>query len=554
MNWAKLKIWWNDNWMRFLLWTVGLITLLVVIYGSFVFFLQMESFQRQSLIGQAPFQIFMGAITSIIFIAGYSLFLRGGFSKFQQKKLNVEYLNVKFSDVIGLEEAKREAQEVVALIKDRARVKKIGGKVIKGILMQGPPGCGKTLLAKAIASEAGLPFLALSGSEFVEVFVGVGASRVRQLMKRARLLVEAHGACIIFIDELDVIGRGRTFNAFGGSEETNSTQNQLLVEMDGIHSGKDNIIFIGATNAAESTLDPALLRPGRFDRKLFVGKPHLSERVEVFKYYLSKINADPSLDLVKLAARTVDKSPADIEAAVKEAALIATRENRDMIILKDLSQALERIDLGIAHRLPLSPKQKETIAYHEAGHLVTVYTMQKDTHDVFKATILNRGGALGHVLPVPKEEQYTRTKDDLLADIKVSLAGFLAEKIKFGVTSTGASSDFAHALGIGQAMVWQYGMGTSGIIGNYAITQHNHSVHSELSEAFKKQLNDETQLILRQCEKETEAFLKQEWPMVDVFAKLLIEKEELNYDEIEDVFAKHNKSRNLLKQAESQNQ
>ncbi len=548
---ARIKIWWDDNWLRLTLWLCGLLTLVIMVWGTYVFSFQLDPFQRQNLIGTSPFQLFISAITSVIFIYGYMIFMRGGFTKFSQKKLNVEFVNIKFSDVIGLEEAKREAQEVVSLVKDRAKVKKIGGKVIKGILMQGPPGCGKTLLAKAISSEAGLPFLSISGSEFVEVFVGVGASRVRQLLNRARLLTEAHGACIVFIDELDVIGRARSFNAFGGSEETNSTQNQLLVEMDGINTGKDNIIFIGATNAAENTLDPALLRPGRFDRKIFVGKPHLNERVDVFKYYLSKISFDPSLDVMKLAARTVDKSPADIEAAVKEAALIATRENRDMVILKDMSQALERIDLGVAHRLPLSPKQKETIAYHEAGHLVTVYNVQKDTHDVFKATILNRGGALGHVLPVPKEEQYTRSKDELLADIKVSLAGFLAEKIKFSVTSTGASSDFAHALAIAQAMVWQYGMGTSGIIGNYAITQQNQSIHSELSEAFKKQLNDETQSILRQCEKETEVFLRGEWNMVDVFAKLLIEKEELNYDEIEEVFEKHNKSRNILKQAES---
>lgn len=550
MNLAKFKIWWHDNWLKYVLWTTGIVTLIIMIYGSFVFFFQVESFQRQSLIGTAPFQLFIGAVTTIMFLAGYTFFMRGGFTKMQQKRLNVEFLNVKFSDVIGLEEAKREAMEVVSLVKDRARVKKIGGKVIKGILMLGPPGCGKTLLAKAIASESGMPFMPIAGSEFVEVFVGVGASRVRQMMTRARLMAAAHGACIVFIDELDVIGRGRTFSAFGGSEETNSTQNQLLVEMDGIDSGRDNIIFIGATNAAESSLDAALVRPGRFDRKLYVGKPHLNERVEIFKYYLAKVNADPALDLLKLSARTVGKSPAEIEAAVKEAALIATRENRDMIILKDMSHALERIDLGLAHRLPMSAREKEMTAFHEAGHLVTVYNLQKDTHDVFKATILNRGGALGHVMPIPKEEQYTRSKEDMISSIKVSLAGFLAERIKYGTTTTGVSSDFANALATAQAMVWQYGMGTTGIIGNYAITQDNRSVHSELSESFKKQLNDETQAILRQCERETDAFLKKEWDMVDVFAQLLIEKEELNYDEIEEIFAKHNKSRNLLKQAE----
>lgn len=543
MNKAKIKIWWMDNWMWLSLTVTGIVVGLLMVAGAWVFMFQLESFQKQALIASMPFQILFAIVYVIMFAASYPLMMSGGFSKLKQKKLNVEFLNIKFSDVIGLEEAKREAQEVVSLISDRARVKKIGGKVIKGILMQGPPGCGKTLLAKAIASEAGMPFLSISGSEFVEVFVGVGASRVRQLIKRARLLAEANGACIVFIDELDVIGRGRTFSAFGGSEETNSTQNQLLVEMDGIHSGKDNIIFIGATNAAESTLDAALIRPGRFDRKIYVGKPHLKEREDIFRYYLAKVSADPALDIRKLAARTVEKSPADIESSVKEAALIATRENREMVTIKDLSRAFERIDLGVAHRLPMTDKEKQTVAIHESGHLVTVYYLQSMTHDVFKATILNRGGALGHVLPVPKEEQYTRNRDELISSIKVALAGHLAEKIRFGMTSSGASSDFANALHTAEQMVWAYGMGKSGIIGNYYITQGAQSVHSSLSEEFKKKLNDETQEILQQCLKETEEFLRQEWPMVEVFANLLIEKEELNYDEIEDVFAQHGKAR-----------
>src|ERR1044071_1955938 len=264
-----------DNWIRLALGLTAVIVVFLMVAGTFVYIFQLESFQKQALISSMPFQIIFVVLYVVLFTATYPMMMSGGFSKLKQKKVNVEFLDIKFSDVIGLEEAKREAQEVVSLVKDRARVKKIGGKVIKGILMQGPPGCGKTLLAKAIASEAGMPFLSISGSEFVEVFVGVGASRVRQMAKRARLLAQANGACIVFIDELDVIGRGRTFSAFGGSEETNSTQNQLLVEMDGLHSGRDNIIFIGATNAAESTLDQALIRPGRFDRKIYVGKPHL---------------------------------------------------------------------------------------------------------------------------------------------------------------------------------------------------------------------------------------------------------------------------------------
>lgn len=542
MNKAKFRIWWDEHWMA---WALGLLlvgTLVGSLIGMYVFLFQLDSFQKQTLTASIPLYLFNSLIAALAFVFCYWLFLYGGMTRMKAQKMQAEFVNVKFSDVVGLEEAKKEAKEVVELILDRARIKKIGGKIIKGILMQGPPGCGKTLLAKAIASESGVPFLAVSGSEFVEVFVGVGASRVRRLAKRARLLAEAHGACIIFIDELDVIGRGRTFNAFGGSEETNSTQNQLLVEMDGIHSGRDNIIFIGATNAAESSLDKALLRPGRFDRKIYVGRPHLKEREDLFRYYLAKISADPALDMTKLAQRTVWKTPADIESAVKESALIATRDGRDTVMFKDLSQAFERIDLGIAHRLPLTPKEKETIAIHEAGHLVTVYH-QHPTHDVFKATILHRGGALGHVMPVPREEQYTKNRNELVADIKVSLAGYLAEKIKYGVTSTGASSDFANALAVSQAMVWEYGMGTSGIIGNYAITQNSQAIHSQLSEAFKKQLNDETQAILKQCERETEDYLRREWPLVEVFAKLLIEKEELNYDEIEEVFAQHGKSR-----------
>jgi len=248
------------------------------------------------------------------------------------------------------------------------------------------------------------------------------------------------------------------------------------------------------------------------------------------------------LDMKKLAQRTVHKTPADIEAAVKESALIAARNSRDIIEFRDLSQAFERIDLGIAHRLPLTEKERRTIAIHESGHLVTVY-QQHPTQDVFKATILNRGGALGHVLPVPKEEQYTRDRHELVADIKVSLAGYLAEKIKFGVTSTGASSDFANALRIASAMVWQFGMGSNGIIGNYAALQNGQSLHSPISDSFKKQLDDEVQIILRKCAEETEAFLRKEWDMVEVFANMLVEKEELNYDEIEEIFVKYGKQR-----------
>ncbi|OVE76519.1 hypothetical protein BVX98_05940 [bacterium F11] len=540
MKQAHFRIWWFNNWLKWSVATIVVVCAVSLFAGGYVFLFQLESFQKMTLIATAPMYMFHSVIAALAFVFCYWLFLYGGMAKLKASRIKAEDVNVHFSDVIGIEEGKKEAKEVVELIRDRARVKKIGGSVIKGILLLGPPGCGKTLLAKAIATEAKVPFISTSGSEFVEIFVGVGASRIRSLLKRARLMAEAHGSCIVFIDELDVIGRGRTFSAFGASEETNSTQNQLLVEMDGVHSGKDNIIFIGATNADESKLDSALVRPGRFDRKIFVGKPHLKEREDIFRYYLNKISVDPSVDVTKLAQRTVTKSPADIESSVKEAAIIATRDGRDRVEFRDFSQAFERIDLGIAHRLPLANKEKERIAIHESGHLLAVYH-QHPTHDVFKATILHRGGALGHVLPVPKEETYTRTRENLIADIKVSLAGFISERIKYGTTSTGASSDFANALSVASAMVWQFGMGKSGIIGNYAITMGG--MTSTLSEAFKKQLNDEAQEILKMCEKETEEFLRKEWKMVEVFATLLIEKEELNYDEIEEVFKQHGNAR-----------
>jgi len=543
MNKAKFKMWWDENWLKWSLWLVGIIAVIGTVIGSYVFIFELESFQKQSLLASIPIYMLNGVVTSVIFIVGYQFILGNGMSKMGSNttKMNVEFLKITFADVIGLDEAKREAMEVVSLIRDHALIKRIGGKIIKGILMQGPPGCGKTLLAKAIAAESGIPFLAISGSEFVEVFVGVGASRVRQLVRRARLLAKAHGSCIIFIDELEVIGRTRTFNAFGGSE-SNSTQNELLVQMDGIQSGQDNIIFIGATNAEESTLDPALLRPGRFDRKLFVDRPHLKEREDLFRYYLGKIKADPSVDVRRLAQRTVLKSPAEIELTVKESALIAARDQREIVLFKDLAMALERIDLGIAHRLPMALKEKEMIATHESGHLIILYNLHP-SQDVFKASILHRGGALGHVYPIPKEERYTQTRPELIASIKVSLAGFVAERIKYGTTSTGASSDFAKALATATSMVWGYGMGTSGIIGNYDIHRARGERIFEISDEFKNEMNDEAQAILKQCERETEAELRKEWGMVEIFAKLLVEKEELNYDEIEEVFVQHGKSR-----------
>ena len=281
----KIKVFFMNHWVTMVIIFVVVALILLAIIGLN----SLESFYRNLTLATMPIQLLLAGVNAFIFVFFYLFFFKDGFSKMKKAKINIEDINIRFKDVIGLEGAKKEAAEVVKLLKDRAHVRKIGGKVVKGLLLIGPPGCGKTLLAKAIATESGIPFLSMAGSEFVEVFVGVGASRVRKLFAKARQYAYAEGACIVFIDELDVIGRERTFAFMGGGQETNSTQNQLLVEMDGLQDKDSNVIIIGATNAAEGILDPALLRPGRFDRKIYIDRPNLQEREKVFEYYLKKI-------------------------------------------------------------------------------------------------------------------------------------------------------------------------------------------------------------------------------------------------------------------------
>jgi cell division protease FtsH len=310
----KLKVFLNNHWIKIVIVISTLVLIALTIYGLST----LESFYRNMTLAQIPLQLLLTGINAVIFVYLYMVVFRGGFATLKKSKISVDSIKVRFKDVIGLRSAKKEAMEVVQLLKDRAMVKKIGGKVIKGLLLVGPPGCGKTLIARAIATESNIPFISMSGSEFVEVFVGVGASRVRKLFKKAREYAYAEGACIVFIDELDVIGRGRSFSFYGGGQETNSTQNQLLVEMDGLESGKHNVIVIGATNASEDTLDRALLRPGRFDRKIYVNLPNLKDREELFRYYFSKVKYDEALDVSRLAKRTVYHSPADIQTVMQQ--------------------------------------------------------------------------------------------------------------------------------------------------------------------------------------------------------------------------------------------
>ncbi|MBI3332812.1 MAG: AAA family ATPase [Candidatus Omnitrophica bacterium] len=537
--WRRLLIFFRDHWLGITISLFSVLCLGLTWYGMS----KLESFYRNMQLATLPMTILvwlvMGAISAFIYV--WVMF--GYFSKQNRKNIKGQQVDVHFKDVIGIDEAKEEAWEVVQLLKDHARLKKVGGKILKGILMQGPPGCGKTYLAKAIATEAGIPFLSLAASDFVEVFVGVGASRVRKLFKDARRLAYANGACIIFIDELDAVGRSRTFSWMGG-QETNSTLNALLVEMDGLQAEQENVIVIGASNAAEETLDVALLRPGRFDRKIYVDRPNLEGREKIFTYYLGKVQADSAIDVGRLARRTVGKTPAEIENMIKEGALIATRNKRDRISYDDLSEALERIELGIKHRKSMSETERRLVAYHEAGHLVVLYLLHP-TDDVFKASIIARRGTLGVVHHNPREELHTHSREKLLADVKVSLAGYVSEKLVFGTTSSGVAGDFQHAMALAHSMVWRFGMGSK-YLGDWTIPLMPASgltdgINSQLSEMVKGELNAETNNLFRSCAEEVEQLLKRERPILDRFANELLKREELEYDEIEAIFAEYGK-------------
>jgi len=438
-----------------------------------------------------------------------------------------------------MDEAKQEANEIVNLVKDRAELQRIGGKILRGLLMLGPPGCGKTYLAKAIATEAKLPFISMSGSEFVEMYVGVGAGRIRGLFKRARQLAELEGGCIIFIDELDALGAGRGVERGGGGQtEYNQTLNQLLVEMDGLKEKDYNIVIIGATNVPESFLDRALLRPGRFDRKIYVDKPSLEDRQKLFAYYLKDVKYDAqSVKIDKLARITVGYSPADVYNIVREAALIAVRHKKPHITMKEIDDARERIALGIKRRFKYSAEEKLQTAYHEAGHAIVTYLLVP-TQDVFKITVTPRGHTGGVTWVPEKEETFIHDKNKLLNRIKISLGSYAAEKIKLGSTTEGVGGDFRNASSTAHDMVWRMGMGKSGLIGDFHATQSQY-----LSEETKAHLDRDVQEILQDCLKEAEELLKKEELLLERLAKELVAKEELNYDEIEAIFKEFGKGR-----------
>jgi AFG3 family protein len=441
-------------------------------------------------------------------------------------------VNINFGDVAGLDEAKVEVMEIVDFLKNPKKYTALGGKIPKGALLVGPPGTGKTLLAKAVAGEAQVPFFSLSGSDFVEMFVGVGASRVRDLFKQAR----EKAPCIIFIDEIDAIGRARGKNAMMSNDERENTLNQLLVEMDGF--GTDlGIIILAATNRPD-VLDTALLRPGRFDRQISIDRPDMVGREAIFKVHLEPIKKSETLDIHKLAEQTPGFAGADIANVCNEAALIAARKNKEAVDMSDFQDAIDRVIGGLEKRNKLiSPEEKEIIAYHEAGHAICGWYLEH-AYPLLKVTIVPRGSAaLGYAQYTPKE-QYLYNTDQLLDQICMTLGGRAAEEIFFGKISTGASNDLQQISKIAYSMVTVYGMNEKlGNISYYDPAQEN-MFTKPYSEETGKMIDTEVRLLIENAYIKTKALLVEKKGDVELLAKELLVKEVLFKSDVETLIGK----------------
>jgi cell division protease FtsH len=450
---------------------------------------------------------------------------------------------ITFKDVAGLKEAKEELAEVVDFLKFPKKYLQMGAKIPRGVLLVGSAGVGKTLLARAVAGEANVPFLSISGSEFVEMFVGVGSARVRDLFNTAKKSAPS----IIFIDELDAIGRHRGAGIGGGHDEREQTLNQILVEMDGFEK-ETGVIILSATNRPD-ILDPALLRPGRFDRKIVLDPPDVHDREAILKIHSQDKPLEKSVDFKEVAERTPGFSGADLANVANEAALLAARQNKTQIDQKDFLEAIEKVMLGPERRSHiLSKKEKEIAAFHEAGHAL-VSTFLPETEPVRKISIIARGMAAGYTLQVPSEERKMKTKTGFLSEIATLLGGYTAERIKFGEMTTGASNDLSRASELARKLVKEYGMSSLGpvsfgekeelvFLGKEISEQRNYS------EKIAQKIDDEVGAIIRNAQKKAEAILIRHRTMLNKIAKNLIEKEIIEKQEFEELIGNKLKIKN----------
>jgi cell division protease FtsH len=448
-------------------------------------------------------------------------------------------VGISFADVAGIDEAKAELEEIVEFLKTPEKFKRLGGRIPKGVLLVGAPGTGKTLLARAVAGEAGVPFYSMSGSEFVEMFVGVGAARVRDLFGQAK----EHAPCIIFVDELDALGKARGLNPIGGHDEREQTLNQLLVEMDGFDPNS-GVILMAATNRPE-ILDPALLRPGRFDRIVAIDKPDVRGREAILKIHIKEVKLASDVELKKVAALTPGFVGADLANLVNEAALLAARRNLEEVTMAEFQEAIDRVIGGLEKKnRAMNPKEKEIVAYHEGGHALVAMSVSH-ADPVNKVSIIPRGiAALGYTQQLPTEDRYLMTRDELMDRVYVLLGGRVAEEIIFGDVSTGAQNDLQRATDITRSMVVEYGMSTR--LGLLTYTRERRPLYldimgsareREYSERTAQEIDDEMATLMEAAHQKVRSILTEKRAILERIAKILLEHEVLEGEELKRLMA-----------------
>ena len=491
-------------------------------------------------------QIFISWFPLLLLIGVWIFFMRqmqggGGrgamsFGKSKARLLTEDKNNITFEDVAGVDEAKEEVGELVEFLQDPSRFQKLGGRIPRGVLMTGSPGTGKTLLAKAIAGEAKVPFFTISGSDFVEMFVGVGASRVRDMFEQAK----KNSPCIIFIDEIDAVGRQRGAGLGGGHDEREQTLNQLLVEMDGFE-GHEGIIVIAATNRPD-VLDPALLRPGRFDRQVHVPLPDIRGREAILKVHMRKVPMDKDVDPAIIARGTPGFSGADLANLVNEAALFAARANRRKVAMEQFELAKDKVIMGVERRSIVMPEEERlNTAYHESGHTVVAKVLAKNTDPVHKVTIIPRGRALGVTMQLPEEDRYSHNRDHLLARIAVLMGGRIAEEVFMDQMTTGASNDFEQATSLAQNMVQRWGMSDSlgprvyGDNDSEVFLGRDMGTQRNISNSTAEQVDGEVSRIIGEQYTRARDIIESHREVIEVMTQSLMDWETLESDQIDQI-------------------